>query len=228
MVSCRVLAKRFSVVTVIDVGSYRDVFDAIDEAQQQAERYEPGPVVDPFIIRATDASTGKVIQLYGYRPPTMPVHVKDPARLAVALLQRNAWLNAALWVGVRLVDPAKPIHATLPFASTLMQRKLWPEDSTARDLIRLAIEPVAADRQKGAGDIFYSMLKILERCYPQVLPRRLLRPLQQLMNDVEEIRSRHQSQQRRFGSRVTTKHLDKAIDRLRALMERAPGGRQFR
>lgn len=123
MIPWKRLAEAYSHATRIDVAAYREEFNGIDEAAARAERWEPGPMEDVVRIRARDSATNDVVEICGIRPPVIPVRVTDSARLVVALLQREAWLRAALWAGA-IGAPSLHRGASLPSYEKLLRRKL--------------------------------------------------------------------------------------------------------
>jgi hypothetical protein len=219
MVPWRELARRFPEATHVDVEAYARLFDAVDDAQRRGEAWEPGPAdVEWYEVR--HKSNGETVRLAAVERPVMPVRADDPARLVVALLQRERWHDAHLWAGgkpVDLRDTGK--KGRLPDVETLLRRNLTPDAATAADLVRFGVSPHAKACPVAYSDAHVSaVLRLIEKNFPPPVPAELRPPLREMIRRLEVIAGQVRAHQRKYRMRLSTKLADKAVARVRRLL----------
>jgi hypothetical protein len=218
----RELAAAVPHATRIDADSYALELDAVDDALCRAEAWVPTPI-DEQTLAIVETGDGPPIELIGHRWPQPSIRGDDPARIAVAVLQRFAWNVASNWHAPDLDAPLDGYSAhrftkLYGMASTLLSRRLRPTPEVAADLVAFAIIPPCSAEQQGRDDFLYPILKVLERQFTPPVTSTLRAALTLLIGRVESIRANQIARRRRFRQRLASKRQDLAIERARRLI----------
>lgn len=219
----RDLARALPHATRINPDAYAVELDAVDDALRRAESWEPTPL-DERSLGVFETGDGPPVEIIAREAPLPSVRGDDPARVAVAVLQRLAWNTAATWTGAGNDAPPGG-YGTDRFAKLywmariLLRRRLRPTATVATDLIGFAVAaPPTPGRPPSAGDFLYPVLKVIERQFTPPTPRSLRPALRSLSDTLVGIREEALAGQRRYRQKPQTKRLDQALDRVRRLL----------
>lgn len=164
----RELLRRMPESALINVEEYAAELDAVDASVQKSAAAHGGRTfISPFGWGDPIVKDSLVVGID--QRPIAPIPSADPARIAVAVLQRLHFSAKALFHD----DPADEttaMYVLLAMADRLLKRRLRLSPPTARDLVRLVdAPPITSAHPQGFGYLS-QILKQLERAFSPPVP----------------------------------------------------------
>jgi hypothetical protein len=208
------LARQFPDLTLIDIETYADVFQAIADAIARADGWEPSPSDYEKVgtVMGSGEMEGELFEVEACRTPTMAVRVPNTVRLCIGLLQFHLWRSAIQWRG----SGAGPLPVQLPDVQTLLNRKLHPTIAEGADLAAFLTPP--SHDGTGYDEPLACVLRFIERQFEPPVPRAIAAHLVESKRRIGQRCQRYCEAIRQRGARPQTKRFDQWVQRIDRLI----------